>query len=154
MSGAVHLWCTASLVHYIFGGMHLLYGESLVWWILGMLHLWRDASLMSCIYDVMHLWCAESLVRCIFVVLHLCRAASLVNYIFITIFLWCTAYSVRCIFGVIGMHFWFALHRHLWWCLVGAITIVQYIFGVASLLLCIVSYIAQACYRSGASTIL
>ena len=27
------------------------------------------------------------------------------------------------------MHFWYAMHRHLWWCLVGAITIVQCIFG-------------------------
>ena len=28
--GEVILWGTASLVHYIFGGMHLVYGESLV----------------------------------------------------------------------------------------------------------------------------
>ena len=27
------------------------------------------------------------------------------------------------------MHFWYAMHRHLWWCLVGAISIVQCIFG-------------------------
>ena len=27
------------------------------------------------------------------------------------------------------MHFWYAMHRHLWWCLVGAIIIVQCIFG-------------------------
>ena len=62
------------------------------------------------------------------------------------------------------MHFWYAMHRYLWWCLVDAITIVQcifgalflrlqYIIGVASLVVCIVSYIAQACYRSGASTL-
>ena len=50
----------------------------------------------------------------------------------------------------------------VWWCLVGVITIVQcifgafwvqYIFDVASLVLFIVSYIAQACYRSGTSTL-
>ena len=40
---------------------------------------------------------------------------------------------------------------HLW-CIVSW-SWVQYIFGVASLVLCIVSYIAQACYRSGASTL-
>ena len=81
----------------------------------------------------------------------------------VAIFLWCTVSSVRCIFGVMYMHFWYAMHRHLWWCLVSAITIVQCIFGavflglgcniffgVASLVLCIVSFIAQACYRSGA----
>ena len=65
---------------------------------------------------------------------------------------------MRCIFGVMYMHFWYAMQRHLWWCLVGAIAIVhcamhlwsivswswvQYIFGVVSLVLCIVSYIAQ-----------
>ena len=27
------------------------------------------------------------------------------------------------------MHFWYALHRHLWWCLIGVITFVQCIFG-------------------------
>ena len=27
------------------------------------------------------------------------------------------------------MQFWYALHRQLWWCLVGVITIVQCIFG-------------------------
>ena len=40
---------------------------------------------------------------------------------------------------------------HLW-CIVSW-SWVQYIFGVASLVLCNVSYIAQACYRSGASTL-
>ena len=105
---------------------------------------------------VLNLWC-------IFVVLHLWCGASLMNYVLVAIFLWCTVSSVRCIFGVMYMHFWYAMHRHLWWCLVGAITIVQCIFGalflvlgcygVASLVLFIVSYIAQACYRSGASTL-
>ena len=56
-------------------------------------------------------------------------AATLVNYILVAIFLWCTVSSVRCIFGVMYMHFWYAMHRHLWWCLVGAITILQCIFG-------------------------
>ena len=55
-------------------------------------------------------------------------AATLVNYILVAIFLWCTVSSVRCIFGVMYMHFWYAMHRHLWWCLIGAITIVQCIF--------------------------
>ena len=41
---------------------------------------------------------------------------------------------------------------HLW-CIVSW-SWVQYIFGVVSLVLCIVSYIAQACNRSGASTLL
>ena len=27
------------------------------------------------------------------------------------------------------MHFWYAMHGQLWWCLVGVITIVQCIFG-------------------------
>ena len=67
---------------------------------------------------VLNLWC-------IFVVLHLWCGASLMNYVLVAIFLWCTVSSVRCIFGVMYMHFWYAMHRHLWWCLVGAITIVQ-----------------------------
>ena len=71
---------------------------------------------------VLNLWC-------IFVVLHLWCGASLMNYVLVAIFLWCTVSSVRCIFGVMYMHFWYAMHRHLWWCLVGAITIVQCIFG-------------------------
>ena len=52
--------------------------------------------------------------------------ATLVNYILVAIFLWCNVSSVRYIFGV--MHFWYAMHRHLW-CLFDAITIVQCIFG-------------------------
>ena len=44
------------------------------------------------------------------------------NYILVAIFLWCNVSSVRCIF-------WYALHRHLWWCLIGVITFVQCIFG-------------------------
>ena len=39
-------------------------------------------------------------------------------------------HTVHCIFGVMYMHFWYAMHRQLWWCLVGVITIVQCIFGV------------------------
>ena len=38
------------------------------------------------------------------------------------------------------------------WCIVSR-PWVKYIFGVVTLVLCIVSYIAQACYRSGASTL-
>ena len=99
----------------------------------------------------------------IFGALHLCCAA-LVNHIFIAIFLWCTAYSEHCIFGAMGMHFWcYALSSLVAprWCdyycamhlLVHCFLVkVQYIFVVASLVLCMVSYIAQPCYRSGAST--
>ena len=67
----------------------------------------------------------------IFGVLNRWCTATLVNYILVAIFLWCTASSVHCIFGVMYMHFWYAMaamHRHVWWCLVGAITIVQCIF--------------------------
>ena len=55
--------------------------------------------------------------------------ASLVNYILVAIFLWCNVSSLHCIFGVMYMHFWYAMHRQLCWCLVGVITIVQCIFG-------------------------
>ena len=127
---------------------------------------------MYCIFGALHLWCyVFALLVCYalasFFVHNRWCAATLVNYILVAIFLWCTVSSVRSIFGVMYMHFWYAMHRHLWWCLVGAITIVQcifwcivswswvqYVFGVASLVLCIVSYIAQACYHSGASTLL
>ena len=51
------------------------------------------------------------------------------NYILVAIFLWCNISSVRCIFVVMYMHFWYAMHGQLWWCLVGVITIVQCIFG-------------------------
>ena len=58
-------------------------------------------------------------------------ALQLVNHILVAIFLWCNVSSVHCIFGVIymHMHFWCAMHRQLWWCLVGVITIVQCIFA-------------------------
>ena len=55
--------------------------------------------------------------------------ASFVNYILVAIFLWCNVSSLHCIFGVMYMHFWYAMHRQLCWCLVGVITIVQCIFG-------------------------
>ena len=114
---------------------------------------------MVCYAYVMHwnLWCAELLVLCNFGELYLGCNISLVYCIFGTLHLWCY------------MHFWYAMHRHHWWCLVGAITIVQCIFGALFLglgcniflvlrLWCytvyIVSYIAQACYHSGASTLL
>ena len=86
-----------------------------------------------------HLRCIASLVLCIctfgmlcigiFGVLNRWCAATLVNYILVAIFLWCNVSSVRCIFGVMYMHFWYAMHRQLCWCLVGVITIVQCIFG-------------------------
>ena len=65
----------------------------------------------------------------IFGVLNRWCDATLVNYMLVAIFLWRTVSLVRCIFGVMCMHFWYAMHRHLWWCLVGVITIVQCIFG-------------------------
>ena len=37
----------------------------------------------------------------------------------VALHLWCYVY----------MHFWYTMHRQLWWCLVGVITIVQCIFG-------------------------
>ena len=89
--------------------------------------------------DALHLLCVASLVLCIctfgmlcigiFGVLNRWCAATLVNYILVAIFLWCTVSSVRYIFGVMYMHVWYAMHRHLWWCLIGEITIVQCIFG-------------------------
>ena len=52
--------------------------------------------------------------------------------------MWCI-YGVQYFFGALHhwcvaswcyvyMHFWYAINRHLWWCLIGAITIVQCIF--------------------------
>ena len=88
-------------------------------------------------------------------------AATLVNYILVAIFLWCTVSSVRCIFGVMYMHFWYAMHRHLWWCLVGAITIVQRIFGTlflglgcnTFLVLCLWFYALSAISRRPATAV-
>ena len=53
----------------------------------------------------------------------------MVNYILVAIFLWCNVSSLHCIFGGMYIHFWYAMHRQLCWCLVGVITIVQCIFG-------------------------
>ena len=177
MSDAMHLWCGDDLVaHCIFGmvilwcifsALYLWWDTSLVWWVFGMVNPRYAASLVSCTFGVMHLCCDASLAVCIFGELHIWCDASMVCCILVAIFFWRTASSVHCISGVMYMHFWYAMQRHLWWCLVGAIAIVhcamhlwsivswswvQYIFGVASLVL--VSYIAQACYHSGASTLL
>ena len=111
--GMLHLWCDISLVSFIFGVMHLCCDKSLVGCIFGELHIWCDASMVCWIFGALHIGCKISLVYCIFGTLHL----------------WCTAVSLHCIFGVVYVHFWYAMHRHLCWCLVGAITIVQFIFG-------------------------
>ena len=137
--GVLNLWCAASLFRCSFGVM------SLLWFIYLLQYSFRCiASLVLCIctfgmlfigiFGVPNRWCA----------------ATLVNYILVAIFLWCNV----CIFG--ELHLWwiifwlqyffgvmylrcvaslvlcictFAMHRHLWWCLVGVITIVQCIFG-------------------------
>ena len=99
----------------------------------GKLYIYCYISLMNYIFGALHHWCyvLYALLVCIGIFGGLNRwcGATLVNYILVAIFLWCNVSSVRCIFGVMYMHFWYAMHRHLWWCLVGAITIVQCIFG-------------------------
>ena len=172
----VYLWQDASLVSCLYGVMHLWCAESLVRYIFVVLHLWWIISfycnipLMHCIFGALHLlWYIGTfgmLCNGIFGVLNRWCDATLVNYILVATFLWRTVSLVRRIFGVMCMHFWYAMHRHLWWCLVGVITIVQCIFGALSLGLgfnifflccvfgamhCLVSYVAQACYCSGAS---
>ena len=101
--------------------------------------------MVSCIYDAMHLWCAAYWLQYFFGALHLRCIASLVLCI-------CT-FGMLCrgIFGgasLVRLLVCNASLVHCFW------SWVQYIFGVAFLVLCIVSYIAQACYRSGASTVL
>ena len=76
-----------------------------------------------------HLWCTASLAGGIFGELHIWCDASMVCWIFGALHIGCKISLVYCIFGVMYMHFWYAMHRHLCWCLVGAITIVQFIFG-------------------------
>ena len=165
----VNLRYAASLVSCLFGGMHL-------WWaaymtIYFVLNLWCAASWLCCIFgvvqiwwiiylvqdifDALHLWCVASLVLCICnfgMHWHLLCAESLVRCNFGELYLGCNISLVFCIFGAL----------HVWWCLIGSITIVclwcivswvQYIFDVVFLVLSIVSYIAQACYRSGATTL-
>ena len=68
------------------------------------------ASLVCWIVGALQLWWIISWLQYFFCVLYLRSLASLVLSI-------CT-FCMLCI-----------LHRHLWWCLVGAITIVQCIFG-------------------------
>ena len=115
---------------------------------------------MHCIFGALHLLCYVGtfgmLCNGIFGVLNRWCDATLVNYMLVAIFLWRTVSLVRCIFGVMYMHFWYAMHASLvvprWcdyycamhlWCIVSW-PWVQYIFGVVSLVLCIVIYIAQA----------
>ena len=133
MPGAMHLWCGDTLVaHCIFGMVILWYTASLVhlWCIFSALYLWLDASLVWWFLGMQHFWCASSLVWCIYAAMHLWWAAYM---------MWCI-YGVQYFFGVLHhwcvaswcyvyMHFWYAINRHLWWCLIGAITIVQCIFG-------------------------
>ena len=87
---------------------------------------------------------AASLVRFFFGelhhgVMHLCCDSSLAGRIFGELHIGCNISLVYCIFGVL----------YHWW----IVSRVKYIFGVASLVLCIVSYIAKACYRSCSSTL-
>ena len=91
---------------------------------------------MHRIFGTLHHWCYVSAplvcyALAYFGVHNRWCATTLVNYILVAIYLWCNVSSVHCIFGVIymHMHFWCAMHRQLWWCLVGVITIVQCIFG-------------------------
>ena len=120
------------LLRYFFDAPHLRYIASLV------LCICTFGMLCIGIFGVHNRWCA----------------ATLVNYILVAIFLWCTVSSVRCIFGVMYMHFWYAMHRHLWWCLVGAITIVQCILGALFLgLACNIFLVLRLwCYALSASS--
>ena len=105
----------------------------------GVMSLLWFIYLLQYFFDALHLRCIASLVLCICTFGMLCIgifgvhnrwcAATLVNYILVAIFLWCNVSSLHCIFGVMYMHFWYAMHRQLCWCLVGVITIVQCIFG-------------------------
>ena len=123
--GVLNIWCSASLLYCIFGALQ-------IWWIIYLsqyeLHLRCLALLVLCIIICtfgMHwnLWCAESLVRCNFGELYLGCNIYLVYCIFGALHLWCYVYKSA------YMQFWYALHRQLWWCLFGVITIVQCIFG-------------------------
>ena len=84
-----------------------------------------------------HLWCYVCIctfgMLCIgiFGVLNRWCAATLVNYILVAIF-FCVLYLrslASLVLSICTFCMLCILHRHLWWCLVGAITIVQCIFG-------------------------
>ena len=114
---------------------------------------------------------ADSLVRCIFVVLHLwcyvyallvCYAlASLVCWIIGALQLWWIISWLQYFFGVLHlrciaslvlcMHFWYAMHRHLWWCPIGAISIVISFLGLG----CNISLVFRLwCYALSATSLL
>ena len=112
--GALLHWC------YVFVPLVCYSLASLVCLIVGALQLWWIIFWLQYFFGVMYLRCMCMYVRWI---------ASLVNYILVAIFLWFNVSSLHCIFGVMYMHFWYAMHRQLCWCLVGVITIVQCIFG-------------------------
>ena len=111
--------------------------------------------MMRCIYGVLHIGCNIFLAHCIFGALYLwCYLFSLlVCYALASLVLCICTFGMLCI-GIFGgaslvrLLVCNASLVHCFW------SWVQYIFGVAFLVLCIVSYIAQACYRSGASTVL
>ena len=132
----------------------------------GVMSLLWFIYLLQYFFDALHLRCIASLVLCICTFGMLCIgifavhnrwcAATLVNYILVAIFLWCYVSLVHCIFGVMYMHFWYAMQRHLWWCLVGAITSVQCVFGALFLVLgaihfwcCIFGAMHCQLYRAG-----
>ena len=152
--GVMHPCSDASLAGCIFGVIHLL------WAAYDAMHLWCAEYLVLCIFVVLHLWCVANLVNYIFIAiwttssvpcivgamynymhfryaleslvcwiigaLQLWWIISWLQYFFGVMYLRCVASLVLCIY----MHFWYAMHRHLWWCLVGAMmTIVQCIFG-------------------------
>ena len=175
--GVMHPCSNASFAGCIFGVMSLWWAAYMMQCIYGVLNLWCAASLFRCSFGVMSLlWfiyllqysfrCIASLVLCIctfgmlfigiFGVPNRWCATTLVNYILVAIFLWCNVSSLHCIFGVMYMHFWYAMHRQLCWCLVGVITIVQCIFGALFLglgcnifLCCVFGAMHCQLYRAG-----
>ena len=119
-----------SLVRCIFVVLHLWCGANLVNYISIAIFLWWTTSSVHCIIGAMyymHFWYAlASLVGWIVGAVPHWWIISWLQYFFGVMYLRCVASLVLC---VMCMHFWYAIHRHLWWCLIGAITIVQCIFG-------------------------
>ena len=175
--GVLNLWCAASLFRCSFGVM------SLLWFIYLLQYSFRCiASLVLCIctfgmlfigiFGVPNRWCAATLVNyilvaiflwcnvCIFGELHLWWIIFWLQYFFGVMYLRCIASLVLCIctFGMLCIGN-FVGASLVWLLLCNASLVHCFLvlgaiyFCVASLVLCIVSYIAQACYRSGASTL-
>ena len=113
----------------IFGAQHHCFAAALVWCHFCDLSIYCNipfGALLHWCYVFVPLVCYSlaSLVCLIVGALQLWWIISWLQYFFGVLYLRCVAY-----FGVMYMHFWYAMHRHLWWCLIGAITIVQCIFG-------------------------